>query len=346
MSALPDHTKLIAGRYRLEHGIGHGSTSCVYAATDVVSGEPLAIKLLLPHLAADALSHERFRTGAHAAARLDHPNVIKTFGFGILPDGIAFTAMERLHGPTLRQHLRVHERLPVRMALKIAAQVAAAIAAAHDQQILHGDLTPTNILLHYTAQDELCCKVVDFGFVRMASASRGAAPAQTCSDKIVGTPLYMSPEHYAGKLIDIRADIFSLGAILYEMLTGRPPFPGDTPKEILRQHGRVIPDLRDANLPLAAQLQNLVAKALCVDPDGRWSTPAIFSRQIGLIQNCLARPAYRTLGAQPAPSMEDTVEINMVAEELAEPQVSRFRGGAREPRLRLQACSMDCAATP
>jgi serine/threonine-protein kinase len=267
-----DH--LVAGRYRLRHEIARGGMAEVWEAEDSVLGRAVAVKLLLPELAADPSFLERFRREAIAAARLAHPNVVGIFDTGI-DDGLAFIVMELVDGTTLRETLTERGALPPGEAVDIAAQVAGALEYAHRAGIVHRDVKPANILLCRDGR----VKVADFGIAKAAakSISGDGAPGQdlTGTGAVVGTAKYLSPEQVDGRPVDGRTDVYALGIVLYEMLCGRPPFVGETDMAIGLQHlDRKPLSPRQVKAGIPKPLEAIVLRALAKDPDGRYAGAA------------------------------------------------------------------------
>jgi len=263
---------VLAGRYHLRRPIARGGMAEVWEATDEILGRPVAVKILLPHLAADAAFRERFRREAIAAARLAHPNVVATFDTGI-DDGTAYIVMELVAGRSLHQALSANGPLPPHRAIPIAVQVAAALDYAHRHGVVHRDVKPANILLG----DDDRVKVADFGIAKAAvPGGVGFAPGDlTQSGSIVGTAKYLSPEQVDGGDVDGRADIYALGVVLYELLCGRPPFAGDTDVAVAVQHLQSAPvSPRQVRAGIPRPLEAVVLKALAKTPAGRFSTAA------------------------------------------------------------------------
>src|SRR5581483_4827749 len=210
---------MLGGRYRLVAPVARGGMAEVWEAHDEVLSRPVAVKVLQPHLAADEIFLERFRREAVTAARLAHPNVVATFDTG-LDCGTAYIVMELVRGRNLRQLLNDEGRLEPWLAVAIGRQVADALAYAHQAGLVHRDVKPANILLVEDEWGSVRVKVTDFG---IAKAGAGSGDL-TRTGIVLGTPKYLSPEQIKGLEPDARADLYSLGVVLYEMLTGVPPF--------------------------------------------------------------------------------------------------------------------------
>jgi serine/threonine-protein kinase len=228
----------IVDQYQLLERIAEGGTGRVYRARDIFSREEVAIKILYGHLAGDRTATARFRREARAAAFIHHPNVITVHHHGTSAEGLCFTVMEYLRGRTLAEALTVYGYLPIPHALDIARQVASGLAAAHALNLVHRDLKPSNIMLVGDGRSAEV-KILDFGLVGKSSEEERQARL-TSPGQVFGTPAYMAPEQIMGGAIDARTDLYALGVVLYEMLSGAPPFTGDV-KQVLCQHMAVPP---------------------------------------------------------------------------------------------------------
>ncbi len=264
-----DAERVLAGRYHLRRPIARGGMAEVWEATDEILGRPVAIKILLPHLAADQSFRERFRREAIAAARLAHPNVVATFDTGIDPVGsVPYIVMELVPGRTLYQVLATDGPLPPHRCVQIAVQVAAALDYAHRHGVVHRDVKPGNILLG----DDDRVKVADFGIAKAAVRGLPAGDL-TQTGAIVGTAKYLSPEQVNGDNVDGRADIYALGVVLYEMLCGRAPFVGESDVAIALQHAQSQPvSPRQVRAGIPRPLEAIVLRALAKSPAARYPT--------------------------------------------------------------------------
>lgn len=216
----PDRSHL-GGRYQLEEPIASGGAAIVWRAFDENLSRTVAIKLLHPHHATDPTVVERFERESRAAAQLNHPNAVRIYDTG-REDDLVFLVMEHVDGPSLRDVLRDQQKLDPMVVAALGEQVASALGAAHDHGLVHRDIKPANILL---ASDGTV-KVTDFG---IAKALSSADATLTTPGTVVGTAAYVAPEQLEDSEVDARADIYALGVVLYECLTGRPAFSGDTP---------------------------------------------------------------------------------------------------------------------
>jgi len=231
--------RVIANRYRIESLVGAGAIGAVYKASHVDLPRTFAIKVLHPHFRADAQLLASFRTEARAASLLDHPNVTVVHDFGEEPDGLVYIVMEYLAGVNLQAVLDEERRIEPRRAMAIMVQVCSALSAAHERGIVHRDVKPDNIMLVPSRDDEgrpfEMVKVCDFGIAALESS-----PAAASGEWTAGTPEYMAPEQAQGRA-DVRTDVYACGIVLYEMLTGRPPFVGDSPAATLAKHMNELP---------------------------------------------------------------------------------------------------------
>jgi hypothetical protein len=233
--------RIIANRYRIESLVGAGAIGAVYKASHVDLPRTFAIKVLHPHFRADPQLLASFRTEARAASLLDHPNVTVVHDFGEEPDGLVYIVMEYLAGVNLQAVLDEERRIEPRRAIAIITQVCGALSAAHERGIVHRDVKPDNIMLVPSRDDEgrpfEMVKVCDFGIAALeTSGGQGGARREWTA----GTPEYMAPEQAQGHA-DARTDVYAVGIVLYEMLTGRPPFVGDSPAATLAKHATETP---------------------------------------------------------------------------------------------------------
>jgi serine/threonine-protein kinase len=264
----------LADRYTIESEIGRGGMAIVYRAQDRKLNRPVAIKVLRPEVAA-ALGPERFLREISIAARLTHPHILPLNDSGEV-DGVLYYVMPYIAGATLRDRLNTERQLPIDTALDITRQVASALAFAHDHDVVHRDIKPENILL---AGDEVV--VADFGIARALTAAGGER--LTSTGIAVGTPLYMSPEQGDGEPnLDGRSDLYSLGLVLYEMLSGATPYAGPTAQAIqARRKADPVPPLRSVREALPAQVEQVIFKVLAKVPADRFATAAQFVRALG-----------------------------------------------------------------
>jgi len=258
-------TSLLGGRYEVGPVIGRGGMAEVRRGRDTRLGRDVAVKLLRPDLARDPLFQGRFRREAQAAASLDAPNVVSVFDTGETADGVPWMVMEHVEGRTLRDVLNTEGRLLPRRALEVAVDVCSALEVAHRAGIVHRDIKPANVML--TSQGEV--KVMDFGIARAAA---GNESTMTQTEAVVGTAAYLSPEQARGEHVDHRSDLYSTGCLLYELLTGTPPFVGDSAVAVAYQHVREDPLLPSTYVEgLPSDVDAVVLKAMAKRPDDRYA---------------------------------------------------------------------------
>ncbi|MBA3618250.1 MAG: Stk1 family PASTA domain-containing Ser/Thr kinase [Actinomycetota bacterium] len=259
--------RMLGDRYELGEVLGRGGMAEVHLGQDTRLGRAVAVKTLRADLARDSTFQARFRREAQSAASLNHPSVVAVYDTGEeVVDGLPlpYIVMEYVEGDTLRELVRSGRRLLPDRALEITAEVLTALEYSHRNGIVHRDIKPGNVML----TPEGVAKVMDFGIAR-AAADSGATVTQTAA--VLGTAQYLSPEQARGQPVDARSDLYSTGCLLYELLTGRPPFVGDSPVSVAYQHVRedpVPPSQIDPDIPPA--LDAIVLKALAKNPDNRY----------------------------------------------------------------------------
>jgi eukaryotic-like serine/threonine-protein kinase len=261
--------QIFGDRYEVEGRIGAGGMAEVWRGHDRVLNRTVAIKTLLPQFARDASFVDRFRREAQAAARLNHPGIVSVYDSGTDGD-TPYIVMHLIEGRTLADFLESGKTLPSVQAAKIAEEVAEALAAAHAQGVIHRDIKPANIMI--TRDGKVL--VMDFGIARLISGPETAP--QTSA--VMGTASYLSPEQAQGHSVDARTDIYSLGVVLYEMLTGRPPFTGDSPMAIAYKQVNATPEApSSANPEVPPELDAVVMRALSKNPANRYQTGKEFA---------------------------------------------------------------------
>ena len=259
--------QLLGDRYKLGEMIGTGGMADVYIAQDTRLARQVAVKVLRSDLARDPSFVARFRKEALAAAGLNHPGIVAVYDSGEEP--APYIVMELVSGHTLRELIHRGERVPLKRALEIGEGILAALEYSHERGIVHRDIKPANIMI--TDQGDV--KVMDFGIAR-ALADLGATLTSTWN--IVGTAQYLSPEQALGEVADLRSDIYSTGCLLYEVLTGKPPFTGDTPVSIAYQHVSgvlIAPSAIQPDLPEGVDV--ILAVALAKKPEDRYQSAGL-----------------------------------------------------------------------
>lgn len=259
------------GRFQIIEERGRGGMAVVYRAYDSVLQRTVALKVLLPLLAANKEFTRRFRREAVTAANLRHQNIVVIYDVGSHED-FQYIVMEYLEGPTLQQEIQQKGAFPVARVISILVQLAEALDYAHEQDLVHRDVKPANVIIE--AQD--CITLTDFGLVKAAKNTE-----ITGEGGAVGSLKYMAPEQAQGKKIDARSDIYSLGVVVYEMLIGETPFAGTTPYRTLQQlMHKPPPPLSQRNPQIPARVEQVVLQALAKEPKMRFSTAGDFAQAL------------------------------------------------------------------
>ncbi len=274
MTTTPHH---LSDRYQLGETLGFGGMSEVHFARDLLLNRDVAIKVLRADLARDPSFYLRFRREAQNAAKLNHPTIVQVFDTGEAQteDGpLPFIVMEYVEGETLRDILRADGPLAPRQALTWMADVAAAMDFSHRASIVHRDMKPANVMIDRTG----AVKVMDFGIAR---AMNDTSATMTQTSAVMGTAQYLSPEQARGLKVDPRSDIYSMGCVLFELLTGEPPFTGDSPVAVAHQHVHEDPPLPSSVRPdIPPELDSVILKAISKNPANRYQTAAEFRADV------------------------------------------------------------------
>ena len=282
---------IVADRYHVLRKLGEGGMGQVYLAEHVKMGRKSALKVMNPAMVKDADAISRFNREAANASHINHPNVADVYDFGETSDGVIYLAMEFVDGPPLTKLIEDEGPLSPQRAATIVRQTADALAVAHDMGIVHRDLKPDNIMIARNRDGSDMVKVVDFG---IAKAADNAAQKVTKTGLVVGTPEYMSPEQLAGDKLDGRSDIYALGLVAFNMLTGRLPFPADTVQESmimrLTESPRKLAEMRP-DVAWSGEVQAALDKALERDSSARYQTATDFGRAFARALERMAAPA-------------------------------------------------------
>ena len=274
---------VVDGRYRIEGVLGRGGMGVVYRARHEVIDKLAAIKILLPTEDGDVV--ERFVNEARAATSIGNAHIVDTVDFGELPDGSTYFVMEYLDGQTLARQIKKDGFNAVPRAIAMSKQIAEGMSAAHRAGIVHRDLKPENIFITRRDGVDDFVKLLDFGIAKMANAQNRITRAGT----IFGTPHYMSPEQASGSEVDPRTDVYSLGVILYEMLSGRVPFDAENPMGLLTQHMYAEPtpltQLESLPQPISGALDAVVLKCLAKKPEDRYASMSDFAADLNRVEH-------------------------------------------------------------
>ncbi|MGP9733650.1 Stk1 family PASTA domain-containing Ser/Thr kinase [Brachybacterium sp. AOP42-C2-15] len=282
---MSEENVVLGGRYRLGKILGTGGMAEVFIAEDTRLHRTVAVKVLRSDLARDANFQERFRREAHSAASLNHPSIVAVYDTGEEQQTtitgadvtIPYIVMEYVHGDTLREHIKPEHPMDAHQAGEIMAALLSALEYSHRAGIVHRDIKPGNIMINEAG----AVKVMDFGIAR---AIADATSAMTATQAVMGTAQYLSPEQARGQLVDARSDIYSAACVMFEMLTGRPPFTGDTPVSIAYQHVREEPLAPSAYNPaITPALDAVILTGLAKDREERYPSAVAFSRDIATV---------------------------------------------------------------
>ena len=285
--------KILAGRYEVIEKIGEGGMAYVYKARDNFLNRYVAIKVLKDEFSKDEVFVKRFRTEAQSAASLIHPNIVSVFDVGE-DKGISYIVMELLESKTLKDYIQAKGPLSSELTLKIAVQIASALEAAHKAHIVHRDIKPQNIMLN----QNLVAKVTDFGIAKVANTSTATI---TSFGKTMGSVHYFSPEHAKGGYTDAKSDLYSLGVVMYEMVTGKLPFDADSPVSVALKHIQEIPiEPKKINPNVSQALNQIIMKAMEKSTANRYQTATEMLTDISI---ALAKPTS-SLVARPQSSIE------------------------------------------
>jgi serine/threonine protein kinase len=311
---------IVDGRFEILSLIGSGHTGSVYKAKHMLLNRPVALKVLGSHNSVDPASHERssqrFQQEAKLIAALSHPNIVRVFDFGFTPDGQSFLVMDWLNGQPLSALLQSEKHLSLERSVSIAIQVCDALTLAHTNGIIHRDLKPSNIMLVTREDNPEQVQLVDFGIAKILSPEGYLHLTQT--GEMFANPAYMSPEQCIGRELDCRSDIYSLGCVLYEMLTGVQPFSSDDGAILASSRLKELPP-SFSSLPnppaIPTTLEALVFKALAVRPENRFQTAQEMRSALAAHENKAAKttgPSARAASQSKPPVRSILISLSAV----------------------------------
>jgi eukaryotic-like serine/threonine-protein kinase len=300
---LPSNGDIIASKYRVEQMLGRGGMGAVFRVTHSVTGKSFAVKWLLQPLGAGPENAQRFIREAQVAGRVDHPNVVEVYDIGE-DRGSMYMVMELLQGESLAQHLSQVGRLPPSRACQLLIPVTRGLAAAHKSGIIHRDLKPDNIFLSVSTLGEPRPKILDFGISKMSALTSDVSSALTREGVVMGTPHYMAPEQLRSNKVDQRCDVYALGVILYQMLSGKLPFVGDNFPDLM------LKIVSETPVPLAklasetpVDLITVVERAMARNPEERFESVAELGRALERFGEGALFDAEPTLSTRPPSSI-------------------------------------------
>ena len=328
---------LAAGRYRILKLLGEGGMGQVYLAEHVAIEKRVALKVLRSEYATKGEIVTRFQQEAISASRIKHPNVLDVFDFGQLDNGCFYLAMEFLEGCDLADELTRRRVLDAGTGIRVSMQICRALAAAHANGVVHRDMKPENVFLQRTADGEEIVKIVDFGIAQLRSKDDAVVETKrrlTRTGMIFGTPEYMAPEQASGKHADLRADIYAVGIIMYEMFTGAVPYTGETFLCVLTKHLNEPAPLMNVVYPeltISPHLQAAIMRALEKDPAIRYQTMLEFAQAIS------GTPDAAALGYRPTISSVAEHSMSFLPHAPGSPTAQQFVQTAQSPTAALGA---------
>jgi serine/threonine protein kinase len=267
---------VLNNKYEVKALLGKGGTGNVFKAQHLHMEMPVAIKILHPDLSADETMVKRFHREARLAISIKHPNAVSVMDFGVIEGNTFYLVMELITGVSLSMLLKRESKLEIPRAVKLIQQICMGVGAAHQLGISHRDLKPGNVIIVDCDQPKELAKVIDFSIAKSDKSEN-----LTGRDEVIGTPEYVSPEQVEGSSVDQRTDIYSMGIMLYQLLTGELPFQAKTPAALFIKHIHAKPQPpREINPAIPVELENVVLRALAKNPDDRPQTAAIFAEEL------------------------------------------------------------------
>jgi serine/threonine-protein kinase len=320
---LPGIGDLVDGRFRIDRKLGEGGTSTVYEVSHVITDKKFAIKWLLPELALEDAAVDRFIHEARVGGKFAHPHAVQVYDICKASDSF-YMLMELLHGESLQSRLEREGQLKVQDACSIVLTCADVLCAAHRAGIIHRDLKPANIFLSKDGDNPVVTKLLDFGISTFCSDLQNMSLTATPRGNVIGTPLYMSPEQMLGQEVDRRADIYALGAVLYELVSGMPPFQADSYGELVV---KVTVEARPTPLediaPVDRQFAAIVSRAMARRPEQRYSTVEELIFALRPYAASLDTSTVRTISAAAKPEVADQTPTALTVERAVKARVSR-----------------------
>ncbi len=319
--------RTLDSKYRIEQRIGRGGSGTVYRARHLLIHRTVAVKVLSLDLVSDEDALARFRREAAMAGRLKHFNIVSVTDFGITPDGVAYLVMDFIEGKSLRRILDAHGTIAPGKLVDWLKPICSAVHAAHRKGIIHRDLKPDNVMIEVVDGEEIP-RVLDFGIAKLMDAVAVGTDFTTETGSVMGTPHYMSPEQCEGKPLDARSDIYSLGTLVYELLTGNVPFPGKVTTSVMMQQVTAAPrPLRDLRPELPEAVELCVMRALSKNPAARHATALDFALEFEAALSSAPTPKVAPL-SDPAPVPVPAPHLR--ADEPASNPVLDFRAQLRQ----------------
>lgn len=266
---------VLAGRYEIISEVGRGALGVVYKARHLVMEKTVAVKILFADVEKDETTFLRFQREAQAASSMSHPNIVTVYDFGVSDGKTPYLVMDFVEGVNLKDVIARHGRLSIDRSVSIFLQMCSALEHAHSKGILHRDIKPENVVLLHTAWNPEFVKLVDFGIAKYVNEPTTASRKLTMEGQVLGTPAYMSPEQVMGDKLDARSDIYCMGVLMYNVITGKLPIVGSTSTDTMSRHITDQPiefHIACPELKIPFRLQRTIMKALKKHPQDRHQT--------------------------------------------------------------------------